>query len=64
MREIKFRLWQHTKKPDLDNLIKLIKDACNKIIWKDDAQVVSIFAEKVYSETPRKEVIIYHEVEN
>tara|TARA_Y100000310_G_scaffold184500_1_gene184621 strand:+ start:274 stop:747 length:474 start_codon:yes stop_codon:yes gene_type:complete len=36
-------------KPDLDNLLKLVKDAGNGILWRDDAQVVSIEADKVYS---------------
>ena len=27
-----------TTKPDLDNLIKGIKDGCNKVIWHDASQ--------------------------
>lgn len=41
-----------TKKPDADNVLKGIKDGCNGIIWRDDAQVVRIMIEKRYSETP------------
>lgn len=29
----------YTSKPDLDNLIKAVKDAIKNIAWKDDAQV-------------------------
>ncbi|KKK49189.1 hypothetical protein LCGC14_3137560, partial [marine sediment metagenome] len=29
----------HTKRPDVDNLVKLVKDALNGIYWKDDSQV-------------------------
>ncbi len=47
-----------TKKPDLDNLVKTIKDACNKIIWNDDSQVCEIRAKKLYSDNPRSEVYI------
>lgn len=36
-------------KPDLDNLIKLVKDAGNGILWRDDAQVVKLEAHKNYS---------------
>lgn len=41
-----------TKKPDADNILKGIKDGCNGIVWRDDAQVVRITLEKRYSETP------------
>ena len=40
------RKWR-IKKPDLDNLIKLIKDACSGIVYLDDNQVVKISAEKI-----------------
>ena len=46
------------KKPDLDNLIKLVLDALNKVFWKDDAQVVELKCTKAFAETPRTEVII------
>lgn len=47
-----------TTKPDLDNLIKGIKDGCNKIIWHDDSQIVDMTVRKFYSEKPRAEVTI------
>jgi Holliday junction resolvase RusA-like endonuclease len=31
---------KHVQKPDLDNLVKMIKDAMNKIVWADDCQIV------------------------
>ena len=40
------RVWR-TKKPDLDNLIKLIKDACSGVAFLDDNQVVKVSAEKI-----------------
>lgn len=43
---------QHTKKPDLDNMIKFVKDCANGILWHDDSQVISISAVKIYSEIP------------
>lgn len=46
---------KHTSKPDLDNLIKAVKDGLNGIVWADDAQVVRVVAEKKYSENPRVE---------
>ena len=40
------RSWR-TKKPDLDNLLKLVKDACSGIIYLDDNQISRIVAEKI-----------------
>lgn len=37
-REAFSRRW-HDQKPDEDNLGKLVKDALNGIVWKDDAQI-------------------------
>ncbi|MER1958824.1 MAG: RusA family crossover junction endodeoxyribonuclease [Solibacillus sp.] len=45
-----------TKKPDLDNLVKGIKDGCTQIIWHDDAQIVEMVVRKYYSMQPRAEV--------
>jgi Holliday junction resolvase RusA-like endonuclease len=42
-----------TSKPDLDNCIKGIFDACNEIVWKDDKQAVELSVMKRYSESAR-----------
>lgn len=47
-----------TKKPDADNCLKGLKDGCNGIVWRDDAQVVSIILQKKYSETPMACIIV------
>ncbi len=47
----------YSKKPDVDNLIKLTLDAMNGIVFKDDSLVVKISAVKRYSGTPQ--TIIY-----
>lgn len=47
-----------TKKPDLDNVIKSILDALNKVAYHDDTQIVSLSVEKFYSDSPRVEVSI------
>lgn len=31
-----------TSKPDADNVIKALFDACNEVVWKDDKQVTDI----------------------
>lgn len=41
-----------TGRPDLDNLIKALADACNGIVWRDDAQIVRLMAEQRYGEQP------------
>jgi len=40
------RIWR-VKKPDLDNLIKLVKDGCSGIVFLDDNQIVKVSAEKI-----------------
>lgn len=37
-----------TKKPDIDNIAKIIMDALNGVAYKDDAQVVGLTVEKYY----------------
>ena len=52
-----------TVKPDLDNYIKSASDALNGIIWEDDNLIVSLQAEKFYSERQHLVVEIRGEVE-
>ena len=47
-----------TSRPDTDNYIKIAMDGLNKALFKDDSYVVSIRAEKHYSDTPRMEIIV------
>lgn len=47
-----------TKKPDYDNIEKIISDALNGVAFYDDAQIVSSGLIKVYGEIPRVEVEI------
>lgn len=42
-----------TKKPDADNIIKIVLDAMNKFAFKDDTQVTKLEIEKKYDKTPR-----------
>lgn len=48
-----------TKKPDADNIIKIVLDAMNNFTFKDDTQVTKLEIEKKYDNTPR----IYIKVE-
>lgn len=44
-------------KPDIDNLIKLVTDAGNEILWRDDNLIVEISARKEYGEPGIKLVV-------
>lgn len=47
-----------TKKPDMDNVVKMVADALNQVAYKDDTQIVDCQVRKFYSAKPRIEVII------
>lgn len=47
-----------TKKPDFDNIGKVICDSLNGIAYRDDAQVVDSMVRKFYGETPKVVVTI------
>ena len=49
-----------TKKPDADNVLKVVADSLNQVAYKDDAQIVSATFHKYYSEAPRLEVSIHN----
>lgn len=39
-----------TKKPDIDNIAKIILDALNNLAFKDDNQIIKLDVEKIYAE--------------
>jgi Holliday junction resolvase RusA-like endonuclease len=48
----------HTSKPDADNLIKVVKDALNSVVYGDDSQVADQRCVKAYSDRPRVVVTV------
>lgn len=40
-----------TSRPDIDNIVKFYFDVLNGIAYQDDSQIVSLFSQKLYSET-------------
>jgi len=46
------------KKPDADNILKVVCDALNNIAYKDDSQIVEALVCKKYGRQPRVEVSI------
>lgn len=47
-----------TKKPDTDNIAKIVLDALNGLAYYDDAQIVVLSLQKTYSRIPRVEIQI------
>lgn len=47
-----------TKKPDVDNIIKIIADSLNEVAYKDDKQIVACSCQKFYASEPRVEIVI------
>jgi Holliday junction resolvase RusA-like endonuclease len=45
-------------RPDLDNLIKLVCDRLNGIVWLDDSQVASLAVTKVYTPIPSISILV------
>lgn len=50
-------LW-HTKKPDWDNIGKIVSDALNGVVYPDDAVVSDATVAKRYSSNPRVVVTV------
>jgi len=42
-----------SRKPDIDNVLKVVLDALNGVAYKDDSRVVEVYARKIYSLTPK-----------
>lgn len=45
-----------TKKPDWDNIGKIVCDSLNDLAYKDDSHIVTGSVKKLYSDEPRVEV--------
>ncbi len=46
------------KRPDIDNIVKSVSDALNKVAYTDDSQIVEVVAGKYYSHNPRIEIAL------
>lgn len=53
----------HNKKPDLDNLIKMVIDRMSGVFYKDDNVIHEIHARKEYAEVPGIEITIEYKKE-
>jgi Holliday junction resolvase RusA-like endonuclease len=48
----------HTSRPDIDNNIKFVFDALNSVFYRDDSLICLLSVAKLYSDTPRTEILI------
>lgn len=53
----------HTGRPDLDNLVKLVKDAGNGILWADDSLIWQVGASKVWADEAETYISVTQEEE-
>lgn len=51
-------------RPDCDNLLKLLFDSCNGILFRDDAQIIEVHAIKAFNDTIKDADGIYRYNEN
>jgi len=49
----------HTKKPDIDNIVKVILDALNEVAFNDDSQLVFLTASKRYTNKPTSVEVVF-----
>lgn len=45
------RILKPDKKPDIDNILKVVLDALNDVAYEDDKQVVELIGRKYYTES-------------
>jgi len=48
-----------TSTPDLDNLLKLVGDALNGVVYLDDKQIIEVKGEKFYSFEPGTDITVH-----
>lgn len=53
-----YRQIYHTTKPDIDNLLKHLKDCMKGIFYNDDRQIVMVQAKKVYGDLPGWDIFL------
>jgi len=54
---------RHTKRPDLDNIVKAVTDGMNGVVYGDDSQIVRLVANKVYGTDAMVEVLVKEELQ-
>lgn len=49
---------KHTKKPDCDNMAKIVLDALNNVAYHDDSQIIDLRIKKQYGSNPNVSIRI------
>lgn len=47
----KYNINRPDKKPDIDNVLKVVLDALNRVAYEDDKQVIEVICRKWYSQS-------------
>ena len=55
---MKLGILEPEKKPDMDNILKTVMDALEKLAYNNDSQICHLVLDKEYSERPRLEITI------
>jgi len=55
---MKLGILEPTKRPDVDNILKAVMDALEKLAYKNDSQICHVVIDKDFSERPRLEITI------
>ena len=55
---MKLGILEPTKRPDVDNILKAVMDALEKLAYKNDSQICHVVIDKDYSDRPRLEITI------
>lgn len=58
MKEMMNNTISPVKKPDIDNIAKIVLDALNKLAFNDDNQITKLNIEKIYSKDELIEILI------
>ncbi len=49
-------------RPDMDNYVKAVLDACNEVLWTDDSLICSLSSIKIYAANEPKIVLFVEEI--
>ena len=55
---MKLGILEPAKKPDVDNILKTVMDALEKLAYKNDSQICHVVIDKDFSERPRLEITL------